>query len=52
MGYKSFGNNVLKYTRDGASYIDNRGENVWTESYEMKTPVVAVNGDYAAIATR
>ncbi len=52
VGYKSFGNNVLKYTRDGASYIDNRGENVWTESYEMKTPVVAVNGEYAAIADR
>lgn len=52
VGYKTFGSNVLKYTRDGASYIDSRGGNVWTESYEMKTPIVAVNGDYAAIADR
>lgn len=50
VGYETFGSNVLKYTRDGASYIDDRGNNVWTESYEMKMPIVAVNGDFAAIA--
>ncbi len=50
VGYVTFGNNVIKYTRDGASYIDERGGNVWTESYEMKMPIVAVNGDFAAIA--
>lgn len=50
VGYESFGSNVLKYTKDGASYIDNRGKTVWTESYEMKSPVVAVQGSYAAIA--
>lgn len=50
VGYEKFGSNVLKYTRDGASYIDDRGGNVWTESYEMKMPIVAVNGEYAAIA--
>lgn len=50
VGYESFGSNVLKYTKDGASYIDDRGKNIWTESYEMKTPIVSVQGDYAAIA--
>lgn len=50
VGYESFGSNVLKYTKDGASYIDNRGKNIWTESYEMKSPIAAVQGDYAAIA--
>ncbi len=50
VGYENFGSNVLKYTRDGASYIDDHGENVWTESYEMKMPIVSVNGDFAAIA--
>lgn len=49
VGYRSMGTNVLKYTRDGASYVDNRGQTVWTESYEMKSPVAVVNGDYAAI---
>lgn len=50
VGYEAFGSNVLKYTRDGASYTDNRGKMIWTESYEMKSPVAAVSGDYAAIA--
>lgn len=50
VGYHSFGSNVLKYTKDGASYTDNRGKTVWTDSYEMNTPVAAVNGEYAAVA--
>lgn len=52
VGYEPFGSNVLKVTRDGASYTDNKGKNVWTESYEMKNPITAVNGDYAAIADK
>lgn len=52
VGYESFGNNVLKYTKDGASYLDNRGKTVWTESYEMKNPIVAKQGDYIAVADR
>lgn len=52
VGYESFGNNVLKYTKDGASYIDNKGKNIWTESYEMKNPIISVYGDYAAIADK
>lgn len=52
VGYESFGSNVLKYTKDGASYTDNKGKTIWSESYEMKTPIVSVNGDYAAIADR
>ncbi len=49
-GYVSFGENVLKYTRDGASYIDASGKDIWIQSYEMNAPIVAVCGDYAAIA--
>lgn len=52
VGYKSFGNNVLKYTKDGASYIDAKGKNVWTESFEMKNPIASVNGEYAVIADK
>lgn len=52
VGYESFGSNVLKYTKDGASYIDAKGKSVWTESFEMKNPIAAVNGAYAAIADR
>jgi len=50
VGYEYFGNNVLKYSKDGASYIDNQGNTVWTQSYEMKAPVAAAKGDYIAIA--
>lgn len=50
VGYEYFGSNVLRYTKDGASYIDSQGKIVWTESYGMKAPVVSVRGDFAAIA--
>ena len=50
VGYEYFGNNVLKYSRDGVSYTDNQGNTIWTQSYEMKAPIVSVNGDYIAIA--
>lgn len=50
VGYQAFGSNVLKYTKDGASYTDNKGKTIWTESYEMKAPVAVVNGEYTAIA--
>lgn len=45
-----FGENMIKYTKDGATYIDASGKNVWTQSYEMKTPVIHVNGEYVIIA--
>lgn len=52
VSYETFGNNVLRVTRDGASYIDNNGKNIWTESYEMNNPIVSVKGSYAAIADK
>lgn len=50
--YVDFAEGVLKYTNDGASYIDAKGKTVWVQSYEMRAPIVAVNGEYAAIADR
>lgn len=47
--YRDFGEGVLKYTKDGASYIDAQGRVVWVLSYEMKSPVAAINGEYAVI---
>lgn len=44
-----FGENVLKYTKDGASYLDKTGKAVWSMSYELKSPICYVNGDYAVI---
>lgn len=48
--YVPFGSNVLKYSQDGASYIDSTGNVVWSEAYEMRSPIVAARGSYAAIA--
>ena len=48
--YAYFGENMIRYTKDGASYIDGAGKTVWTQSFEMKTPVINVNGDYVVIA--
>jgi len=48
--YVKFGDNILKYTKDGASYIDRSGNAVWSLSYQLKAPVCYVNGDFAAIA--
>ena len=51
-GYMEFGDGVIKYTKDGASYIDSRGNAIWMQSYEMKSPFVTVNGDFAAIGDK
>lgn len=50
IGYADFGGGILKYTRDGFSYIDAQGKVIWNQSYEMKAPIVSVNGEYAAVA--
>ncbi len=51
-GYMNFGSNVLKYSRDGASYLDSQGKEAWIQSYEMNSPAACANGNYAAIADR
>ena len=43
--FAMFGDNMIKYTKDGASYIDASGKTIWTQSYEMKTPIININGD-------
>ena len=50
VGYEQFGKGLLKYSRDGVTYLSPKGEETWVESYEMKNPVISVNGKYAAIA--
>ncbi len=47
--FLKFGDNVLKYSNDGAAYIDNKGE-VWNQAYEIQNPLVDTCGKYAAIA--
>ena len=50
VGFELFDENVIKYSHDGASYIDASGREVWVDSFEMKSPMICVNGDYAVVA--
>lgn len=46
---KALGNNVLLYSKDGASCLDARGNSLWNQTFEMQNPMIAVCGDVAAI---
>lgn len=48
--YLVFAGNVLKVTKDGAAYIDEKGVIKWDVSYAMKMPHAEVCGDYAVVA--
>ena len=51
-GYEGFGENVLKYSRDGAVYLNKKGEAVWNQAYEMTAPFASVSGNYAVVADK
>lgn len=48
-GYEYFGENVVKYSHDGASYLDKNGSELWVDTYEMNNPHAYVAGDYICI---
>lgn len=50
--YADFGDNLLKYTPDGVSYINNKGDVVWTSGLDLKVPIAESNGDYAVVADK
>ncbi len=50
--YIEFGDNVLKYTPDGVSYINSKGEVVWTAGEDFKVPIASACGDYAVVADK
>lgn len=50
--YEQFADGVLKYSRDGISYLNQHGEEMWNQPYQMKNPVVDVNGNSAAVADK
>ncbi len=47
--YLKFGNNVLRYSQDGASAFNVASDMIWNETFEMQNPIVDVCKDYAAI---
>ena len=50
--YKEFARGVLKYSRDGISYLSMDGEEQWNLPYQIKTPFVESNGTSAAVACK
>ena len=50
--YEQFADGVLKYSRDGISYLNLHGEEMWNQPYQMKNPVVDVKGSSAAVADK
>ncbi len=47
-----FHGNILKYSKDGASLVDENNKIIWNQTYEMQAPMVDFCENYAAIADR
>ena len=50
--YLAYGDGFLKYSNDGASYVNVNSEVIWNQSYEMENPMVSVCGSCVAVADR
>lgn len=50
--YKEFSDGILKYSRDGISYLNMDGEELWNLPYQIKTPFVETNDVSAAVACK
>ncbi|MDR1699744.1 MAG: DUF5711 family protein, partial [Lachnoclostridium sp.] len=48
--YMSYGENYLKYSKDGASAFDSEGNILWNGGYEMEAPYADICGDYVVIS--
>ena len=46
---EKLGQNILLYSKDGASCINNTGGVLWNQTFEMQSPMVSICGDVAAI---
>ncbi len=51
-GYQEFAGGVLKYSSDGVSYLNRRGEEQWNQSCQIKVPFLDVNDTSAAVADK
>ena len=51
MKYQSYnGDKMLKYSNDGITVMDEKGNDVWSAGYNMKNPCVVTRGEYVAVA--
>lgn len=47
--FADFGENILKYSNDGAFYTDTANELIWNQTYEMTDPQIDICEDYLTI---
>lgn len=50
LDYVPYKDSLLKYSKDGATYVDEKGTTVWNETFAMKMPAADVSDEYVAIA--
>lgn len=48
--FVEFQGNILKYSNDGAFYIDAKNNLIWNQTYEMQSPMLDICEGYVAIA--
>ena len=49
-GFREFAGGIIKYTKDGAEYVDKKGSVVWERSYQLNAPIIDTGDEYAVIA--
>lgn len=50
--FVEFNGNILKYSNDGAFYIDAKNQLIWNQTYEMQSPILDICEGYVTIADR
>ena len=45
-----FKNNFIVYNSDGIKCVNNKGEQIWNEAFQMQKPLVDISGDIVAVA--
>ena len=50
--YAKYADGIIKYSRDGAAYLDKKGEEKWNQSYQIQNPFIYANEDALAIGNR
>ena len=47
--FAKYADGILKYSRDGAAYLNKKGEEQWNQSYQIKKPFVTSNKEALVI---
>lgn len=50
--YEEYGSGVLKYSKDGIAYLNQKGREIWNQPYQIKNPIVVTCEEAAAVADK